>query len=95
MGNGVCKTVFMTTGRDGRGMIMEQYSRSPMADPELKMELVMEVPTDTVRELLAQLGGLRRLRMTEGDSHGLRSRNDRKGGCTYEQNERGAAGADD
>lgn len=65
MGNGVCKTVFRTTGRDGHGMITEQYSRSPVADLELKAEFVTEVPTETARGF--------RLRRPGGSWHSLGS----------------------
>lgn len=56
MGNGACKTVFRPTGRDDHRLIMEQYNRSPVEAIELKAELVTEVPVETVRALLEELG---------------------------------------
>jgi hypothetical protein len=55
MGNGICKTVFRPTGRDG-GTVLEQYTRMSAEALELKVELVTKVPVETVRALLEGLG---------------------------------------
>ena len=56
MGNGICKTVFRPTDRDG-GTVLEQYTRMSEEALELKTELVTEVPVETVRAWLEGQGG--------------------------------------
>lgn len=56
MGDGICKTVFRPTGRDG-GTVLEQYTRmSAEALGMESLELKVEAPAETARAWLEELG---------------------------------------
>ena len=56
MGNGICKTVAVNRGHGECHWIVEQFTRMSAEALELKAELVTEVPVETARAWLEELG---------------------------------------